>query len=264
MVEVVAEDLLDPAPRGVLTEAGRHPAVDLHVGAGGDHVHLVRGVGHRRRHRHAEHRLDDGQQRRRARSDPLERRLWILRVCAQPAQQRGGSVGDVEPGLLCGESLEHRGQLEQRVLTGPGQRGVTGDAAGSELEAEDPLLAAADAVAAGAVELEHMAPALVEQHVAADLVGMLLGQPAGADVPARLLIGDEHELQRAARRAPPVAGERRAGDRLRGDLGLHVERAPAPQVAVFDVAGPRVVLPVRRVGQHRVDVAEVAERGPRL
>ena len=50
------------------------------------------------------------------------------------------------------------------------------------------------------------------------------------------------------------------GHRLGGDLRLHVQRAATPQVAVGDVAGPRVVLPVRRIGQHRVDVAEEAQR----
>ena len=53
-----------------------------------------------------------------------------------------------------------------------------------------------------------------------------------------------------------------AGNRLGRDLGLHVERAAAPQVAVGEVARPRVVLPLGRVGEHRVDVAEVDERRP--
>ena len=61
----------------------------------------------------------------------------------------------------------------------------------------------------------------------------------------------------AARGPPAAAGQRRGGDGLGGHLGLHVERAAAPQEAVGDVARPRVVRPLGGVGEHRVDVAEV-------
>ena len=70
---VVAEHLRDPAARGVLAEAGRDPAVDLQVRPRRDHVDLVGRVRHRRRQRHAEHRLDQRQQRRLDLADPLER-----------------------------------------------------------------------------------------------------------------------------------------------------------------------------------------------
>ena len=258
---LVAEDLVDPPAGGVLAEARRHAAVDLQVGPGGDHVDLVGGVRHRRGQRHAEHRLDQHQQPRVDGGDPLERRRRVVRVRAEACEQRGRRLGQLERRLRVGDPLERRRQLEQRVLSGPGQRGVAGDAARGQLEAEDPLLGAAHAVAAAAVVLEHVAGALVEEHVAADAVGMGGGQPVGADVAAGLLVGDEHELQAAALRSPTAAGQRGRRDRLGRHLGLHVERTAAPQEAVDDVARPGIVRPLRRVGEDRVDVPEVHQRG---
>ncbi len=58
----------------------------------------------------------------------------------------------------------------------------------------------------------------------------------------------------------PFARERDAGGDLGRRLRLHVERAAAPQLAVDHVAAPRVVLPLARVREHRVDVGEQAQR----
>ena len=66
--------------------------------------------------------------------------------------------------------------------------------------------------------------------------------------------------RRAAGRQPPRASDA-AGHRLGGHLRLHVERPAPPQVAVDHLAGPGVVRPLGRVGEHRVDVPEVAEHG---
>ena len=136
---------------------------------------------------------------------------------------------------------------------------MSGLAAGVEVEAEDPLLGAGDPEPSPTVELEHLAGALVEQHVAAGGFGMLGAQPGGADLAAGLLVGDEQQLQRAAGGPPAGAGAGRAGDRLGCDLVLHVERAAAPQVAVGDLTGPGIVGPVGRIGEDRVDVAEQTE-----
>jgi len=103
-----------------------------------------------------------------------------------------------------------------------------GGAARDQLEAEDPLLGAAHAVAAPAAELEHLTSTLVEEHVAADAVGVGVGQPVGADIASGLLVGHEHELQAAVLRSPPSAREAGGGDGLGGHLRLHVERAAAP------------------------------------
>ncbi len=89
---------------------------------------------------------------------------------------------------------------------------------------------------------------------------MCLGEPAGADVAAGLLVADEHELQVAAGGPPASAAEGRGRDCLGRYLGLHVERAPAPQEAVHHLAGPWVVPPLGGVCQHGVDMPEQAER----
>ena len=59
-------------------------------------------------------------------------------------------------------------------------------------------------------------------------------------------------------RQPSRASARARHDLGRG-LGLHVERAAAPHVAVVQLARPRVARPVLRRGEHGVDVGEVAE-----
>jgi len=112
---------------------------------------------------------------------------------------------------------------------------MAGGAQRGHVEAEDPLLRAADPVAAATPVLENLSAALVEQHVAAHLLGMGVGQPVGAQVAAGLLVGDEDELQGAALRTPSSSGQGRSGDRFGGDLGLHVQGAAAPQEAVGEI-----------------------------
>ena len=60
----------------------------------------------------------------------------------------------------------------------------------------------------------------------------------------------------------PRAGQAGRGDGLGGRLVLHVDRAAAVQEAVADLGAPRVGAPVLRVGEHGVDVAQVAEARP--
>ena len=72
---------------------------------------------------------------------------------------------------------------------------------------------------------------------------MLVAEPLRPEVPAGLLVGDEHELQRAAG-APSLPGQGRPGHRLGRHLRLHVERPPPPQEAVGHLARPRIVLPL--------------------
>ena len=88
---------------------------------------------------------------------------------------------------------------------------------------------------------------------------MLLREPLGAEQAADLLVDDAHDLQLAARRPPALARERRPRHDLGRRLGLHVERAAAPHVAVVQLARPRVARPVLGRGEHGVDVREVAE-----
>ena len=55
----LGDSLLDPLP----PQAGRHATVDPHLRPRGNHIDLVRGVDHRRRHGHAQQGLDQRSQR---------------------------------------------------------------------------------------------------------------------------------------------------------------------------------------------------------
>ena len=178
---------------------------------------------------------------------------------------RGSSVTSYG-GAARAEPLERGRELEQRVVGGRGHGGVAGPAARADGEAERALLRAADAVQAAVAERHHGAGALVEQVVGAGEVRPVLAQPLGALDAAGLLVDDREDLQRAAGRAPAVAGQPRGGDRLGGRLGLHVERAAAPQEAVVDRARPRVVGPVlrrRRAPCRRARGSRAPARAPR-
>ncbi len=102
---------------------------------------------------------------------------------------------------------------------------------------------------------------LVEQHLAAHLLGVRLAQPLGAELATGLLVDDRHHEQIAARGAPALAREPGRGGDLGGDLGLHVKRAAPPHEAFGDFPRPRIVAPLARVREDGVDVAEIAERG---
>ena len=114
-----------------------------------------------------------------------------------------------------------------------------------------------------AAELEPVARPLVERVVATHGVGVCLAQPAKAGVLALadLLVGRRAEDQVAGRREPlPRKGS--DGDSARRHLALHVQRAPAPDAAVLDLARPRIDRPLRRIREHRVGVREQEERRP--
>ena len=60
---------------------------------------------------------------------------------------------------------------------------------------------------------------------------------------------------------PSRASEANATARRR-DLILHVERAASPDLVVDEIARPGVAIPLGRIGEHRVRVAEERERRP--
>ncbi len=244
-------------------EARRNPAVEFDVSPRRDHVDLLRCVGHGGRHRDAEHRLDQRQQRGLELADVPDRLRRIRRVLPEPTQQRGGGFGYVVRRLALGQRCQHRCQLQQGIVSRPRQRRVSRGTARGDVEAELSLLRAAHAVATPAAVFEHLTATFVEQHVAADRVCMVLGQPVRSVVPARLLVAHEHQLELAAR-SPPLPGQCRGGDGFGSDLGLHVQRAAAPQKPVRHVARPGIVTPFRRIGEHRVDMAEEAKRRPMI
>ena len=88
---------------------------------------------------------------------------------------------------------------------------------------------------------------------------MCLDEPLETPARADLLVrdGHEHELARG-REALTFEGSER--DRRGRHLSLHVERAATPDLAVDEFSGPRVALPLRRVGKNGVRVREEGER----
>ena len=110
-----------------------------------------------------------------------------------------------------------------------------------------------------AVEIEPLAPALVERIVGANRVGMLAAQPGEAEAVTDLLVrrGDEDQVAGGTK---ALARERAEGDCGGRHLTLHVERTPAPDLAVHELAAERVALPFRRVCDHDVGVREQGER----
>ena len=174
---------------------------------------------------------------------------------------RGASVTS-RPGRRSAMRPQERRHLQQRVVADAGHRRVAGRAARRDREAEDALLGDADAVDGVAVERDDGPGALVDDVVAADLVGVRLAEPDRALAAARLLVGRRDDDQLAARRPPALARERHGGRDLRRRLRLHVLRAAAPELAVGDLARPRVALPVGGLGEHGVDVREQDEPRP--
>ena len=158
---------------------------------------------HRRRQRHAEHRLEqDGDQRG---SPPRPPR----------APSRGRPCRRRSPrGTPPARASARAPPAPPRAPPAPGaslvsalspMRGIDAwpaRALGGEREAEDALLRHAHAVEAAAVVLEHLAGALVDHDVGAHLVGVLLAQPLRAVLGAGLLVGGDHELQLAGLRPP--------------------------------------------------------------
>ena len=113
---------------------------------------------------------------------------------------RARALGDVEAGLAVAHRRDQRRELQQRVVAEPRVARVARRPVRRQAELVDALLGDADAVEAAAVVRDHGAAALVEQHVAAHEVGVVLGQPDRALAAADLLVDDRRS--RAGRRAP--------------------------------------------------------------
>ncbi len=83
-----------------------------------------------------------------------ERARRVVRILADSTQEEQRLVRDAVLGAALGETREYRRHLQQRVVAHRRHRGVAGDAARADREAEHALLGAADAVAAPAGKLE--------------------------------------------------------------------------------------------------------------
>jgi len=90
---------------------------------------------------------------------------------------------------------------------------------------------------------------------------MLLDEPLEPEARPHFFVGCRDEDQ-VAFRLEPLARERRDRDRARCHLPFHVERAPTPDLAVADLARPRIGFPFRGVGEHRVRVGQEGKPGP--
>jgi len=69
-------------------------------------------VGHRRRQRHAEHRLEHHEQRRRRAGDPLQCPGRVSRILAESLEQHRRGLGEIERRLPGGEPRQHRRELQ--------------------------------------------------------------------------------------------------------------------------------------------------------
>ncbi len=90
---------------------------------------------------------------------------------------------------------------------------------------------------------------------------MLLDEPLEPEARPDLLVGCRDEDQ-VAFRLEPVACKRGDRDRARGHLPLHVERAATPDLAVAELARPRIGLPFRGVREHGVRMGQKGQPGP--
>ena len=98
----------------------------------------------------------------------------------------------------------------------------------STVKRNTPFSATADAEVPAAVVLEDLAAALVEQVVAAHLVGVLGDQPGRAPLAARLLVGDDDDEQVPAPpgASPSARGRRRPPPRRRPGTSCRARRGP--------------------------------------
>ena len=152
--------------------------------------------------------------------------------------------------------------LDERVVRNPGHRGVPAPPVHAEEERSRHLLRGRAQVHGTSAENDPLAAALVDRVVAADCLGMLVDEPAQtvalslADLLVRCR--DEEQVAGGPEAVPLQRCERDSG---RGDVPLHVESAASPDLAVDDVTGPGVALPLGWIREHGVRVTEEGERG---
>ena len=149
-----------------------------------------------------------------------------------------------------GHGLGQLGDRVVRVHHGP----VPGGALGGQAQPRDPPLRGLHQVESAPADRDAV-PADLTDRLGDTLeqARVLVHQPVRAPPAARLLVRGEHE-QHITRR-PPTLPQPLADDRQdHGVHVLHVHRAAAPDAAVGDLAGERIVPPVGRVGRHDVKV----------
>src|SRR5512132_380653 len=255
-----------------LAGADGDAAVQLGLGPAGDHVDLAPGVDHRRAGRVAQHRAEQ------------PGHLWVADPAAQdqvgPAGvQQQGQGGPAGPALEGGQPLQEpphlrRGVQGQPAPPDPGQElrqpdhgvVVAGDAAvpgrpaGAGPQPGDALLGHLDRVEGPAAQVQGGPADLAEGVPGPHLVGVVVDQPGAAEGAAGLLVGHRGQLEVAGQRHPQPGQQPHHGH-AHGHHLLHVDRAPAPDDAVVDLAGERRVAPAPGLGRDHVDVAVEQQRG---
>ena len=195
-------------------------------------------------------------------SRALERLLDRRHVAEDGLEESARLRDERRLGLVVGERLDVARRLHERVVGDARHRAVPAPAADPEQERRGHLLSRGAAVERRLAEHEAVASALVDREVAARRVGVRLREPAEATSPRRPPRRPRTRKTRSPAGEKPSRCERCEGDSGRGDLSLHVERASPPDLVVHEIARPRVSLPLRRVGEHRVRVREERERRP--
>ena len=196
------------------------PGVDGGVAAPGDRLERI--VDGRRIEQH-----HLGLRRQVQRVDPFS---------PQFVQLRRGPVG--------GDPLDDCGRLDQRVV-GPERHGaVTGSAPDPQPPPRHPLLRHVDRDRRR-LRRSDVEPAVLGEHVVRlDGVTGMIRHPLRAVVRPRFLVGNREEDQIAARTEPGVGEVPERDGHGCGEV-QHVDRAPAPDLAVDELAAEGVVRPAR-------------------
>ena len=197
--------------------------------------------------------------------------------CSARARSSASSTGGTSPSTTCrnpcdlrdqlarrhepAERLDQPRRLDERVVGDSGHRRVPAAAVDAQAEGSAHLLGRREEVDGLPTEHHPLAAALVERVVASHRVGMRLHEPLEAEAVTDLLVGRGGK-DHVAGRAEPLPRQRCECDRRGRHMALHVERAPAPDDVVDEVARPRVAVPLRRVREHGVGVADQCERRP--
>ena len=242
------------------------------VGPAGDHVDLAAGVDHRRAGRVAQQRAEQAGHPRVADPAPQDQ----LR---QPGPEQQRERGPAGPALDGAQRLQEppdlrRGVHGQLAPPDPGQElrqpdhgvVVAGDAAvpgrprGGGPQPGDALLGHLDRVEGPPAQVEGGPADLPEGVAGPDLVRVVVDQPGAAGGAAGLLVGHRGQLEVAPQRHPEP-GQQPDDGHAHGHHVLHVDRAPAPDGAVVDLAGERRVPPAPGLGRDHVDVAVEQQRG---
>ncbi len=150
-------------------------------------------------------------------------------------------------------------RLDQRVVGAEGLGGVTGNSLHGQDAPEDALLAHDHREPGAAIGADRRESAGLGDHViAVYCVGVMLAQPLGSMDPDCLLVGHRH-VGEVAGGAEPIFGQvAETGGHAGGEV-QHVDGAPAPDLAVDQLAAEGVVPPILPVGRDHIGVAQQGE-----